>query len=106
MNGEYKDTQALGDCEPVQAVKDLWPHQQKNLNGKKLDPAAPATPCGLIAKSFFNDTFVLKNGGSAVAISEKNIAWNSDKEYKFSNVENAPGGDWKDVQWSDMTDGK
>lgn len=36
---------------------------------------APATPCGLIAKSFFNDTFVLKNGAATVPISEKNIAW-------------------------------
>ena len=51
-----------------------------------MKPEDPAIPCGLIAKSFFNDTFVLKKDGSAVAISEKNIAWTSDKEYKFTNI--------------------
>jgi len=27
--------------------------------GPDLDPDAPASPCGLIAKSFFNDSYVL-----------------------------------------------
>ena len=50
----------------------------------KMDEAGPATPCGLIAKSFFNDTFSLqKKGGSAVEIFEDNIAWSSDVQFRF-----------------------
>lgn len=65
-----------------------------------MDPEAPAIPCGLNAKSLFNDTFVLKWGKDVVPINETNIAWPSDREYKFSNMD----GDWKSVQWTDMED--
>ena len=59
QKGMYKEFTDLGDCNPVIKVKDLWPHQQKSISGLDLDPDAPAIPCGLIAKSIFNDTFEL-----------------------------------------------
>lgn len=68
-----------------------------------------------MAKSYFNDTFKLyrvgKNGDNdtRIIITEKNIAWSSDIQYKFANVKSLPvgmSGDWKDVQWLDMTEGK
>lgn len=65
----------------------MWPHQRKSVNGKELDKKDPAVPCGLVAKSVFNDTFVLKNdGGKEIKIEEKGIAWKSDLEFKFANV--------------------
>ena len=70
---------------------------------------APATPCGLVARSFFNDTFVLKKqGGDTVKIAKEGIAWQSDMKYKFKNVKEAvpEGKTWEDVQWQDHTDGK
>ena len=76
-----------------------------------MNDTMPATPGGLIAKSFFNDTFQLwkKGQGSEadkrINISEKGIAWSTDVQYKFKNVE-VEGKDWKDLQWLDMTDGK
>jgi hypothetical protein len=42
----------------------------------------------------------------AIPIISENIAWSSDIEYKFKNVEGAElpsGKTYKDVQWLDMT---
>lgn len=79
-----------------------------------MDGSKPAIPCGLVAKSVFNDTFVLEkkgeNGGAntPITISEKNIAWSSDLTYKFKNIkkDQLPSGiaSYKDIQWYDMTD--
>mgnify|MGYP003457025709 FL=1 len=35
--------------------------KNKSISGLELDPNEVAVPCGLIAKSFFNDTYQLKN---------------------------------------------
>jgi hypothetical protein len=90
----------------------------------------PATPCGLVAKSFFNDhfsNFKRVNADSStkdIKINDKGIAWETDRLYKFGNVKYAefkdkliqeppeaktpltdltPGNEWKNVQWIDMT---
>lgn len=59
-----------------------------------------AIPCGLIAKSFFNDTFQLSTtafvGNTStglITINSENIAWKSDVDYKFFNQQ----GNWTDV---------
>lgn len=71
---------------------------------------APAIPCGLVAKSWFNDTFELWKKGSPdtiIPIIEDNIAWTSDITYKFANTKDVPataGAGWEDVQWHSMTD--
>lgn len=71
-----------------------------------MAPTAPANPCGLVAKSFFNDTFRVYNGTNQtttkVDVNSNGIAWDSDKEYKFKNMD----GDWQDYQWMNVTDGK
>ena len=44
-----------------------------------------------------------------IDIISKNIAWSSDIQYKFKNIDSIPSGlgsDWRDIQWLDMTDGK
>mmetsp|Transcript_22343 Transcript_22343/g.16809 ORF Transcript_22343/g.16809 Transcript_22343/m.16809 type:complete len:133 (+) Transcript_22343:452-850(+) len=82
-----------------------------SVGGKPLNPTDPATPCGLVARSFFTDTYVLFKLDSqgnrvqpAVTINETDIAWESDVKYKFRNVyEDLPAGlNWTDVQWIDM----
>lgn len=75
----------------------------------KLDPEAVAWPCGLVAKSVFNDIYELRdNNGIEVKIKQDGIAWESDKEYKFKNGNGDPskGLTWEDVQWANVENGK
>lgn len=105
LNGIYKDPVSLDSCDPIIKVKDLWENQKFNLMTPpvKLDDEEPAIPCGLVAKSFFNDTFQLfrkdENGKKVtVSISGSNIAWTSDVEYKFKNIQKPPKNkDWREV---------
>lgn len=73
-------------------------------------PDEPAIPCGLVAKSFFKDTYnVTKLADmSKVTINENGIAWQSDVDYKFKNTfTNIPADKkWEDIQWLNMTNGK
>ena len=92
------------DCDPITTVKELG--NSKTVRGGTLNDTDPANPCGLVAKSFFTDSFLLQNQAqSDIHINSTGIAWDSDKQYKFKNME----GDneaWKDHQWIDVTDGK
>jgi len=73
---------SLSDCSPVES-----------LDGS-TDPQNFFLPCGLIAKSFFNDTFTLSypNTTSLVPMKKRGIAWSSDVDHKFLNpATDAPG---------------
>ena len=73
---------------------------EKDAAGNYIYPSEikdddPAIPCGLVAKSVFNDTYTLwkiKDEKDEVItpvqidILESNIAWSSDIEYKFANI--------------------
>ena len=63
----------------------------KDTTGKekqKLGADLPAIPCGLVAKSFFNDTFELHGAKTGnISIDTKQIAWSSDVEFKFKNID-------------------
>lgn len=108
LNGEYVETAKLSNCDPIITVADLWDYQKYNLATPKvkLEDSKPAIPCGLVAKSMFNDTFVLIDKSktapnNVITIDQSNIAWSSDITYKFKNiVDKLPEGKtWKDVQW-------
>lgn len=79
-----------------------------NLKGELLNPNDPAIPCGLVAKSVFNDAYVITDQNSnPVEIDSSSIAWDSDVEYKFKNIKNPPTGKtWDQVQWLNMEDRK
>lgn len=112
LNGKYltiKQLENSGDCDPV--ITNDKMNKSKNLKGENLNPSDPAVPCGLIAKSFFTDTFRLVRRATNpenIEINQKDIAWEADKNLKFKNVENpADKSDkewYKTKQWIDMTD--
>ena len=60
LKGNYLSVDELKDCSPVKRNKDLG-EKVVSVSGKILKPEDPAIPCGLVAKSFFNDTFKLRN---------------------------------------------
>lgn len=61
------------DCEPYAVRNDI------------REPDFFYFPCGLIAKSQFNDTFALWNGTKPIPLRKNGIAWGSDREKKFRN---------------------
>lgn len=108
---KYYEPTELTDCDPITKNSDIYGNVTSYFNkGKVLNASGPAMPCGLVAKSFFNDTYKMKILGDTnfLNISERGIAWESDKDYKFKILEgnNAQGVPYKDLYWMDVTNGK
>ena len=78
--GNYLEPKKLISCEPIIVVADLNEHQKYSVNGDKMPDDWPAIPCGLIAKSVFNDKFELftAEGNKKIEIDSSKIAWESD----------------------------
>lgn len=99
LKGTYLEATSLTDCDPIIYNKDVS-DTLKAYNGTALVTTMPAVPCGLVAKSVFTDNYTLSYpSGSAVTINEANIAWESDKTYKFANLKTLPSGytTWQSV---------
>lgn len=98
LMGDDMAKSELTDCDPVLTMKDLGMEKKYRMGGLDLKDDDVANPCGLIAKTFFNDTYSMVDfNGNAVVISEDDIAWPSDKERKFKNQDN-----WQKKQWIDV----
>jgi hypothetical protein len=85
------EIKALEDaCSPVVTNADMG----KTIGADGTTSLAKTTdiaiPCGLIAKSFFNDEYTLykEDGVTNIPIDETNIAWPSDRDNKFKNPTN------------------
>ncbi|EGR27197.1 ligand-effect modulator 3 LEM3 family protein, putative [Ichthyophthirius multifiliis] len=114
LQGDNVSSSDLSDCEPVLYYKDL---RKFKIIDDNLKDNMIANPCGLIAASYFNgyliyfllflfflifiDTYVLENklNNQPVHISNKDIAWPSDKENKFKRNK-----DYQNIQWLDVED--
>ena len=92
---EVKKKTLEDDCDPV-VINDEMEKNESYINHTKLNGSDIAVPCGLIAKSLFNDTFKLFLKDINIPIDETNIAWSADKKNKYKN--------YKDMskQWIDM----
>lgn len=96
LAGNIRKASQLGDCSPIivygpdQSVTDVPDELVYN-------------PCGLIAWSMFNDTFVLKNATTTICdglqpekslCTKKGIAWSSDVEVKFKEPKERKNRMW------------
>jgi hypothetical protein len=98
LKGSYLEVDDISSCSPITTMADLG--KTETIDGTQLDGDVPAHPCGLIAKSFFNEKYELKLGDTRIDINEKGIAWETDKNDLFKNG----GSDYKSKQWQDVTD--
>lgn len=74
-------------------------HRLYSWDGQLLDPNAVASPCGLIAKSIFNDTYrIIDSTGQVVKIDETNIAWSGDSGRKYRRTPNSSTEQWLDPE--------
>lgn len=60
-------------------TKECLPLATVNNNSK------PIVPCGLIAWSLFNDTYMFVINNKVVEVDKRDIAWKSDKNHKFGS---------------------
>lgn len=99
LEGKLLNASDLEDeCDPIITVKDLG--IDTTIGGFILPPDAPANPCGLMPRSFFNDSYSLANiNGYGILINETGIAWDSDRKSRFKPPLNADR-----IQWLDVTD--
>jgi len=103
--GKEQIEEDLADCAPI--LTNAQAEVTKSVNGKILDPEGAAYPCGLVAKSVFNDTFTLYSKDPSVpgfdpaidnvTIDDSDIAWESDRTYKFFNIKGATEEEWQSV---------
>jgi len=81
------------DCQPFdKCKKDANDNECVNGENSNLADGTPFLPCGAIANSLFSDVIKLfyhgkdgKTPKTEVNLTRLNIAWDSDKKYKFSN---------------------
>lgn len=88
-----------GDCEPIYTNEDMG-FTEERMSADHITPLdlkEVAIPCGLIAKSYFNDSFSeWRVNGKELEVNEKDIAWAKDKElFKNYNLSK---------QWIDIED--
>ena len=92
----------IDSCDPVRTNRELG--LKFAFDGVTLlDPDAPTYPCGLVAKSLFNDTLELfeinpetgaRFSDKPIVVVEEKIAWPTDVKYKFHNLDR---DDWASI---------
>ncbi|CAD8125582.1 unnamed protein product [Paramecium sonneborni] len=92
-------------CEPIIYNKDLEEWQQvvyitedNILVTKESKPDDIASPCGLVAKSFFNDTYELSLSGKKIELNQTGISWPNDKGKKYKRAHDSENTQWIDPE--------
>ena len=77
------------ECDPVVTNEEMgFQEGATSITGKELNMKDLAVPCGLIAKSYFNDVFRdWQVDGENITVNEKDIAWSADKKLKYKNTD-------------------
>ena len=89
------ETDSTDDCDPVETNEKTG--FIFSLDNKLLNQSANAIPCGLMAKTFFNDTFNFSIDNEKIDVDISDIAFEKDKELYGKNINISN-------QWHDLTD--
>jgi len=83
-----RNDKQMGSVTSTTAGSSCAPEQYVNGSGNGALPAdGNIDPCGLIAWSFFNDTYSLtRASGSAVNVDETDLAWSFDRNHLYGAV--------------------
>ena len=84
------------DCSPVIYNKDMALKDSFSLDGTNLDPNEVAIPCGLMAKTFFNDTYTFLINKQKLDVKETDITFEKDRDLFKKNPS-------LNKQWLDLT---
>jgi hypothetical protein len=107
LTGHYisiEEMENKKDCDPI--ITNAQMGKEKSFNGEDLDPDEVAIPCGLMAKSYFNDnytdwTFYMNKENNdihePVNVNQLNIARKADREKYKKNIDPSK-------QWINITD--
>jgi hypothetical protein len=102
LKGKDLTETGLAECEPVITMDKLGRLKQDLQGAVDLEDDDVANPCGLVAKSFFNDTFTLYSPqGTEVTIDTEDIAWQEDIDRGFNHMHS----NWTEAQWTDVENG-
>ena len=84
------------DCSPAVYNKDMDLGGKKSLLNTDLIPSNVAVPCGLMAKTFFNDTYNFFINGAKLIVDETDITFEKDRDLFKKNYDES-------LQWIDLT---
>jgi len=88
-------TDSTENCDPVETNEKAG--VLKSIEGNDLIASENAIPCGLMAKTFFNDSFNFSINNEIIEVDISDIAFEKDKELYTQNFD-------KSKQWHDLTD--
>lgn len=103
LRGEvHYDNKVALRCEGALFMSEIFDNdtsKYKTWSGKRLKGSDVANPCGLIAKSYFTDTYTLLNDKAiAVTINEIGISNDYDRQYMFKRYNESDTRQWIDVE--------
>ena len=97
LRGDKLQGSKIDRCDPITKNRDL--EVEYSHWGHLLDPNGHANPCGIAAKSIFNDEFTLLGPNGPVSIDNEQLTWDSDFDYMYSRSK-----DYQEDQWLDVED--
>ena len=92
------DINAHDNCEPAEKNSEMgFANGKTALDGSTLIGNNIAVPCGLMAKTYFTDSFGFKINGASTEVDQTNIAFAKDKDLYDKEPD-------RSKQWTSITD--